>query len=50
MDAAHKTERYCCLDGKHDDYCDSTVMGIHACLSMAPSSSATFASANLSGN
>ena len=49
MDAAQKTERIAAPDGKHDDYCDSSVMGIHACLSMAPAS-ATFASANLSGN
>ena len=49
MDAANKTERIAAPDGKHDDYCDSSVMGIHACLSMAPAS-ATFASANMSGS
>jgi hypothetical protein len=49
MDAANKTERIAAPDGKHDDYCDSSVMGIHACLSMTPAS-ATFASTNLSGN
>jgi len=49
MDAAQKTERIAAPDGKHDDYCDSSVMGIHACLSMSPAS-ATFASANLSNN
>ena len=49
MDAANKTERIAAPDGKHDDYCDSSVMGIHACLSMSPAS-ATFASANVSGN
>jgi DNA-binding XRE family transcriptional regulator len=49
MDAAQKTERIAAPDGKHDDYCDSSVMGIHACLSMSPAS-ATFASANMSGN
>jgi len=46
MDAANKTERIAAPDGKHDDYCDSSVMGIHACLSMTPAS-ATFASANM---
>ena len=49
MDAANKTERIAAPDGKHDDYCDSSVMGIHACLSMSPAS-ATFASANISHN
>ena len=47
MDAANKTERIAAPDGKHDDYCDSSVMGIHATLSMAPAS-ATFASVQLS--
>ena len=47
MDAANKTERIAAPDGKHDDYCDSSVMGIHACLSMTPAS-ATFASTNIS--
>ena len=47
MDAANKTERIAAPDGKHDDYCDSSVMGLHACLSMAPAS-ATFASVQLS--
>ena len=47
MDAANKTERIAATDGKHDDYCDSSVMGLHACLSMAPAS-ATFASVQLS--
>jgi hypothetical protein len=49
MDAADKTERISAPDGKHDDYCDSSVMGIHACLSMTPAS-ATFASTNISRN
>ena len=49
MDAAQKTERIAAPDGKHDDYCDSSVMGIHACLSMSPAS-ATFASTNISRN
>ena len=47
MDAANKTERIAAPDGKHDDYCDSSVMGIHAALSMMPAS-ATFASTNIS--
>jgi hypothetical protein len=47
MDAANKTERIAAPDGKHDDYCDSSVMGIHAALSMMPAS-ATFASVQLS--
>ena len=47
MDAANKTERIAAPDGKHDDYCDSSVMGVHATLSMAPAS-ATFASVQLS--
>jgi hypothetical protein len=49
MDAANKTERISAPDGKHDDYCDSSVMGIHACLSMLPASAA-FASTNISHN
>ena len=49
MDAAQKTEKIAAPAGKHDDYCDSSVMGVHACLSMSPAS-ATFASANMSGN
>ena len=47
MDAANKTERISAPDGKHDDYCDSSVMGIHCALSMMPAS-ATFASVQLS--
>ena len=35
--------------GKHDDYCDSSAMGIHATLSMLPSSG-TFGSSNVSSN
>ena len=47
MDAANKTERIAAPEGKHDDYCDSSVMGIHASLTMLPGS-ATFSSAQLS--
>jgi len=43
MDAANKTERISAPDGKHDDYCDSSVLGIHATLAMLPGS-ATVAS------
>ena len=38
MDASQKTERIAAPDGKHDDYCDSSAMGIHATLSMLPGS------------
>ena len=36
MDAANKTEKIAAPSGKHDDYCDSSAMGIHATLSMLP--------------
>mgnify|MGYP001024961366 FL=1 len=49
MDAANKTERISAPTGKHDDYCDSSVMGVHATLTMAPAS-ATFVSASLNKN
>ena len=45
MDAANKTEKISAPSGKHDDYCDSSAMGIHATLSMLPSSG-TFGSSN----
>ena len=48
MDAANKTEKIAAPDGKHDDYCDSSVMGIHATLSMLPAS-ASFTSTNRGG-
>ena len=38
MDAANKTEKISAPSGKHDDYCDSSAMGIHATLSMLPMS------------
>ena len=38
MDAANKTEKIAAPSGKHDDYCDSSAMGIHATLSMLPMS------------
>jgi hypothetical protein len=47
MDAANKTERIAAPDGKHDDYCDSCVMGIHAALTMLPGG-ASFSSAQIS--
>ena len=46
MDAANKTEKISAPDGKHDDYCDSSVIGIHACLGMLPPES-SFASVNV---
>ena len=36
MDAANKTERISAPSGRHDDYCDSCVLGIHATLAMLP--------------
>ena len=36
MDISNKTEKISAPDTKHDDYCDSSVMGIHAALSMLP--------------
>tara|TARA_R110002020_G_scaffold474668_1_gene706688 strand:- start:428 stop:1639 length:1212 start_codon:yes stop_codon:yes gene_type:complete len=36
MDAANKTEKIAAPDGKHDDYCDSSVMALHATLTMLP--------------
>ena len=38
MDAAQKTEKIAAPSGKHDDYCDSTAIALHAALSMLPSS------------
>ena len=49
MDAANKTEKIAAPDGKHDDYCDSSVMGIHATLSILPGS-ATFTSTQRGGS
>jgi hypothetical protein len=43
MDSTQKTEKISAPNGKHDDYCDSSVMGVHSALSMLP------ASASLSG-
>ncbi len=36
MDIANKTEKISAPNGKHDDYCDSSGMAIHATLSMLP--------------
>ena len=47
MDAANKTEKISAPTGKHDDYCDSSVLGIHASLSMLPGES-SFSSVSLS--
>jgi hypothetical protein len=38
MDAANKTEKIAAPSGKHDDYCDSSAMALHATLSMLPMS------------
>ena len=46
MDVANKTEKISAPETKHDDYCDSSVIGIHAALSMLPSEG-TFASVNV---
>ncbi len=46
MDAANKTEKISAPNGKHDDYCDSSVLGIHASLSMLPGES-SFSSVSL---
>ena len=46
MDIANKTEKISAPDTKHDDYCDSSVMGIHAALSMLPSEG-SFASVSI---
>ena len=45
MDAANKTERISAPDSKHDDFCDSSVLGIHATLAMLPGT-ATVASSS----
>jgi len=36
MDAANKTEKIAAPSSKHDDYCDSSAMALHATLSMLP--------------
>ena len=46
MDIANKTEKISAPETKHDDYCDSSVMGIHAALSMLPSEG-SFASVSI---
>ena len=46
MDASQKTEKISAPDGKHDDYCDSTVIAIHAALGMLPPES-SFTSVSL---
>ena len=47
MDATNKTEKIAAPKGKHDDYCDSAVLGIHGALSMLPGD-ASFSSVSLS--
>jgi len=46
MDVANKTEKIAAPTGKHDDYCDSTVIALHAALSMLPGES-SFSSVSL---
>ena len=46
MDTANKTERISAPDTKHDDFCDSCVIAIHATLSMLPASG-TFTSVSV---
>ena len=46
MDTANKTERISAPDTKHDDFCDSCVIAIHATLSMLPASG-TFTSVSI---
>ena len=36
MDISNKTEKISAPSGRHDDYCDSSAMAIHATLSMLP--------------
>ena len=38
MDATQKTEKISAPSGKHDDYCDSSMLGVHSALSMLPAS------------
>ena len=38
MDSTQKTEKISAPGGKHDDYCDSSAIGVHSALSMLPSS------------
>jgi len=38
MDATNKSEKIAAPSGKHDDYCDSTAIALHAALSMLPGS------------
>ena len=46
MDTSQKTEKISAPDGKHDDYCDSTVIALHAALGMLPPES-SFTSVSL---
>ena len=46
MDATQKTEKIMAPSGKHDDYCDSSVLGIHGTLSMLPAEG-TFSGINV---
>ena len=47
MDTTNKTEKIAAPKGKHDDYCDSAVLGVHGALSMLPGD-ASFSNVTLS--
>jgi len=49
MDVANKTEKIAAPETKHDDYCDSSVIALHATLGMLPAGSA-FTSLSLDKN
>ena len=46
MDNTQKTEKISAPNGKHDDYCDSSVLGLHGALAMLPGE-ASFSSLNI---
>jgi hypothetical protein len=46
MDIANKTEKIAAPSNKHDDYCDSSVIAIHATLSMLPGTASVAGGAN----
>ena len=46
MDASNKSEKIAAPANKHDDYCDSSAVALHAALSMLPPS-ASFASVSI---
>ena len=46
LDATQKTEKISAPNGKHDDYCDSSVLGLYGALAMLPGE-ASFSSLNI---